>query len=178
MAYAATIATYIGQAVAGEEMTEGQAVCLSASGVYQDLPVAMKADNTSLNVYVAIVPPDNYSRPTPMGMYINHYVGTAYPEDASAITPGTAYPSGTPEMSNLLTPISYSMLENPTIYSGMAVQIHRGVTAVVPDTLFASTPAQGADLYVGSDGKWATSGTNVVGSVREVRGSNVTIILN
>lgn len=178
MANVRVMSTYIGQAVAGEQYYEGQAIEIQASGIHYDLATAMKADNATKNVFVAIVPPDNFPRPTPLGMYLRPDVsGPTDLGSLSADTPGVGV-SGVQPMSNLYVDYAYSMYENPVLYSGMAVQVHRGGVYTVPCSLFEGSPAQGDDLFVAANGNWDTTGTVKVGLVQSVSSTHVTIQLD
>lgn len=70
MAHEAKLSLYSVPAVAGQAIEEGRLVRLTASGLRNDLPTALPAaSGTTINVYVAFAPPDNFSRPTPGSVY-------------------------------------------------------------------------------------------------------------
>lgn len=166
MAYQSMQSTFVTGGVAGEDFVEGIAVEISASGLHQELPTVMVADANSMNVFVALVPPDMFPRPTPMGMFRRpDYMEGPDPRNAFEFTVdsgqyGTYYNIGP------------SMLEEPTVYSGYIVQLHKGGAYAVTANCFvdsADIKVPGALIKVGTDGKWEyTADASVaVGYVRE-----------
>lgn len=70
MAHEAKLSLVAKPAVAGQSIEEGRLVSLTSSGLHEDLPTALyAASGTSLNVFVAFQPSDNFSRPTPASMF-------------------------------------------------------------------------------------------------------------
>lgn len=178
MAYVAMHSTFVTGGVAGESMVEGLAVEISPSGLHGDLPTVMKAGANSMNVFVALIPPDQFPRPTPVGFFrrpdemnTNHYAMVSGAFDFSIDT----HQYG--DMYN----IGPSMLEEPTALSGWMVQLHKGGAYFVTSACFTANAnlVQGALIKVGTGGKWEyTSDASVaVGYVREMRGTGMYIVL-
>lgn len=168
MAHVSVNSAFVTQGVAGETITEGAPVCITTSGVHMELPVAMLADTTTTKVFVAIVPPDQYGRPTPVNMYLTPSQALLDVANANStpVSGGEMYLNQ-----------GMSTLENPVVMSGMLLQIHDGGAYTIPADLFDAVPAIGEDVVVSSAGKWGTTGGDKVGIVREIRGNNVVIVL-
>lgn len=153
-------------AVAGQDLTEGQAVSLSASGVRNDLPVAMLASSGSRNLFVAICPPDQYPRPTPRGLYTAPWFQQIDPRDATEFL----VDSGQRGPYYLVAP---SLLTAPTVFSGWKVQAHRGGAYALTSACFvdsANIRNIGAAIeWNGTKFTYTTVGANKCGFVREYR---------
>lgn len=147
MAHVNTLSRHIRPAVAGELIQEGRLVRLAASGVKDDLPVAMlAASGTTKNVYVAMVPPDNFPRPTPSDMYLARNLDTLS-ESASLFSDFT-------EASTWYR-VGLSTLENPFMPSGYLLQAHTDTIVTVPSGCLVSVTnlkTVGALAKVSDDG--------------------------
>ena len=113
MAHEARLSVTVKPAVVGEaNLQEGRLIRLTVSGVRDDLPVARFASSgTTINVYVAFVPPDTFSRPTPSQNYIAPRLATFYEGNAwgDNVETGTFYNVGA------------STLEDPVAVSGWGI---------------------------------------------------------
>lgn len=156
-------------AVAGETFIEGSAVELHASGVRNELPVAMLAASGSRNLFIALVPPDTYPRPTPVDLFTAPWYQTIDPRDAEEFLIDTG-------QRGPYYNIGPSMLLEPTIASGWLVQCHRGaVYALTANNFVDSTNIRVPGATVAWNGtKFIYSASNVCGSVREYRTVNGT----
>ena len=124
MSYVSRQSDFVMGGVAQDTILEGKLVVASTSGVLSasSLPnVRLAASGTVYPVYVAIVPPDNFVRPTNSAMYTAGYnavvradvnTGWGNPIDENY----TFYRQGK------------STLEAPALASGELVQCHRGGT--------------------------------------------------
>jgi hypothetical protein len=174
MAFVAMQSTHITGGVAGENLIEGLAVTMSASGLHNDLPTVMIAASGSKNVFIAMVPPDQYPRPTPQGMFSRNYFNKIDPRNAAEFL----IDSGQNGPYYLVGP---SLLNQPTVLSGWMVQLHKGGAYHLTPACFvdsADIRNAGATVCVTTGGKFAYSTSNVVGYVREYRDGNVTIVLD
>lgn len=173
MAHIAVMANdYSAGAVAGETFIEGSLVELHASGVRNELPVALLAASGATNIFVALVPPDEYPRPTPVDLYTAPWYQTLDPRDATEflIDSGQRGPWYN---------IGPSMLLEPTIASGWLIQCHKGgVYAFTANNFVDSAGLRVPGARLAWNGtKLYASNSNVVGSVREVRTVNGTLRL-
>jgi len=156
MAYVSRLAQYARGAVAVSAIVEGTAVTFTQSGALNELPnVAVASTNAVKNVFVAMVPPDDFARPTIAGMYTaGRLVKLPSPENITdwrqPIESGVYYNQGK------------STLENPTMQSGERVLLLRGVTVAVPSGTFIDSSAikvPGSYVRVGVSGLWETTAT-------------------
>jgi hypothetical protein len=187
MAYVAMGGTFVGQGVAGSQFQEGIAVKVSASGLHDDLPTVLPASAGDKNVFIAIVPPDMFPRPTPRGMFNRNQIATSMAAGTLPLSNGGfsvdnaaeyVIDSGQREAQYLLGP---SMMSEPTIYSGWAVQLHAGGAYTLTAGAYTDSAAIrviGATVAVGTGGKFVQSASNVVGWVREYRDGRLTIVLD
>ena len=148
MAHVNTASRWIRPAVAGELIQEGRLVRLAASGVHNDLAVAMlAASGTSKNVYVAFVPPDNFPRPTPVQFYNN---------PAGIVTLNETGTFGDfVEANTTFYHAGLSTLENPFMPSGYLLQAHQDTIVSVPSGCIvanASLKTVGSLAKVSDDG--------------------------
>lgn len=146
MAHISKMSSHIRAAVAGATIPEGALVQLTNIGVRGDLPVALPAaSGTTKNVYVAMVPPDNFSRPTPSQFYTAPFLAVqkeSGPWSDNTET-GTFYNVG------------LSTLENPTMASGYLLQAHKATIVHVPSGLMVANnglKVVGALVKVADDG--------------------------
>lgn len=174
MAYVSRFSDVVKPAVAGESIQEGRAVSLGASGVRRDLAVAMLAASGVIsNVYVAMVPPDDYARPTDSRLYtmgntlnFNQWSNTAYSD---------------PVHTSTLYDVGKSALWNPTLLSGELLQAHRGGSYAVPSGAYVDSAAikvPGAKIAVTTSGQWIATANegNAVGTVDEYNAANGVLI--
>jgi len=146
MAHIARLSESVRGAVAGELIQEGRLVRLTVSGVRNDLPVAMlAASGTTRNVYIAMVPPDDFARPTPATMYSAGF-STTLRESGSW---------GDFVETNTFYRVGLSTLENPFMPSGYLLQAHRETVVTVPSGCVvanASLKTVGSLAKVSDDG--------------------------
>lgn len=153
MAHVAKNDLHVRPAVAGADIVEGLLVRLTASGA-SDLPIALPAASTShLNVYVAFFPPDNFSRPTPVGMYKANWYGVS---DSN-----TGWSTQINESQYLVGP---SVTENPVVASGMKLQARRGgiyhvANGVVVESASAKVVGNLVKVAADGSGKWEYTAT-------------------
>lgn len=173
MANVAMGSTHVIGGIAGEEIREGLAVAVSASGLRNDLPTVTVAASGASNVFVAMIPPDRFSRPTPEGMYVA-------PEYQEFSQFGMALSDLT--TSEKVYRIGPSLLENPVAASGWRLQLHKGGAYTLPSGCFideSNIRAIGALVKVTNSGMFAyTASANAVGYVREYRDGKLTIVLD
>lgn len=175
MAHVAIGSPFVLQGVAGQDIGEGLAVVQSASGIRGDVPTAMlAASGTTTGVYLAILPPDRFPRPTRQGFFTAPYyrVGDPDPRDATetqfAVESDTWYNIGP------------SLRENPTIPSGWLLQLHRGGVYTVPSGRFVESVnirVPGAGIMVGANGKWQYTASNPIGEVKLYRDGKLSFTL-
>lgn len=174
MAHVAIGSPFVLQGVAGQDIGEGLAVVQSASGIRGDVPTAMlAASGTTTGVYLAILPPDRFPRPTRQGFFTaNYYTTGADPrlatEQDAVIEDDTWYKIGP------------SLRENPTIPSGWLLQLHRGGVYTVPSGRFVESVnirVPGAGVGVGASGKWQYVASNAVGEVKLYRDGKLSFTL-
>lgn len=150
MAYISRLSDYVRGGVAQDSIPEGSLVTISTSGVraLSELPnVQLAASGTVYPVFVAMVPPDNFPRPTNSLNYTATYEATIRAD----LNTGW----GNPVDSYTLYRQGLSTLENPTLTSGMLTQLHRGTTVSVPSGLFvdeAGIKVNGALVKPADDG--------------------------
>lgn len=153
MAHVAKNDLHVRPAIAGIDIAEGLLVRLTASGT-SDLPVALPAASaTHLNVYVAFFPPDDFGRPTPVGMYKANWY--------SVLDTNSGWITQSNESQYVVGP---SVTENPVVASGMKLQARRGGIYHVADTVVvesASAKVVGNLVKVAADGsgKWEYTAT-------------------
>src|SRR6185436_19804920 len=164
-------------AVAGQSITEGCLVELSASGLHKDLPTAMLAASGALNVFVAIVPPDNFPRPTFESMF-------QYPDyPGSVISPLQASPNL--YWSERQYRVGPSLFEEPVALSGWKLQLHKGGAYTVTSGCFIDTAnirLAGKLVRPAGDGtgrfEYTATAAQAIGYVREYRGGMLTVQLS
>jgi hypothetical protein len=175
MAWVAMGSPHVVGAVAGEIVVEGRAVVMSASGLHRDLPTAVLAPAGSMNVFVAIVPPDRFPRPTPVSMYT--------PNDLVTFSQvGQSFGELTSD--ELMYRIGPSMMEQPVALSGWLLQLHKGGAYTLTAGAYTDSTnirRNGALVTVAASGLFTyTADSSVaVGYVREWRaGGYLTIVLD
>lgn len=188
MAYVAMGSTHVTGAVAGENIVEGRAVVMSASGLHLDLPTALLAGAGARNVFVAILPPDQFPRPTPQNMFRrNTYVtqgSYGLPNAATGFDPRNSAEFTTDSGQNgPYYNIGPSMFQEPTALSGFALQLHKGGAYTLTANAYTDSSNirnAGATVAVGTGGKFEYSVTAaaIVGYVREYRDGRLTIVLD
>jgi hypothetical protein len=167
MAHISRLSDYVAGGVAVVSILEGKLVSMTASGTLGNLPeVEIAASGTVTPVFVAIVPPDNFQRPTISNQYTARGVGlirgdlnTGWNTDPYT---ETYYRKG------------MSVLEAPTLTSGMLVQLHRRGTVTLTSGCWidnASAKVNQALLKVADDGtgrfEYTTDRTVAVAYVEE-----------
>lgn len=166
MAHVSILGEALG-AVAGSAFPEGALVTLSASGLHRDLPTALvAASGTTAGVFVAFAVPDQFPRPTPLGMF-GYNDTTSRPYGADGATEHR-YTHDT-ENAWLIGP---SVLPTVTIASGWKVALHRdGYYKLQPSEYHnsAGIKVAGAKVRIGVSGlvELDPTGANAVGYVRE-----------
>jgi|FLYL01.1.fsa_nt_gi hypothetical protein len=188
MATMAHISTFTIGAVAGVDIPEGRAVVISTtvSGLHDDLPVVVLAPANATNIYVALMPPDNFPRPTPERMFKRPWAATAVNANPAASAGGFtnfhptnaveyAIDSGQYGPMYLLGP---SLLLDPIIKTGFLVQLHRGGAYTIGPNAFVDSPqirVAGATVAVDSVGRFVYSTSNVVGTVLYYENGRLTV---
>jgi hypothetical protein len=170
MAHVAKLDGLVRPSVAGESIQEGRLVRLVASGLRNDLPTALLATSgTTMNVYVAFVPPDNFARPTPDFMYTAPWYNTLQET-------GTW---GNNEQTATFRYEGLSVYENPTAVSGMYLQARRGGIYHVPSgcvVVSANLKVVGNLAKVSDDGtgrfEYTSSETGAVAKVVDYNPEN------
>lgn len=188
MAFVAMQGTHVTGGVAGEAIVEGRAVVISASGLHDELPTVMLAGAGARNVFIAIFPPDQFPRPTPVGMFRRNQIITSLPDGTLPLSAGGFDPRNATthnqahdyENAWLIGP---SLLQEPVIQSGYMVQLHKGGAYTLTAGAFedsAGIKVQGARVAVTASGKFAvsTDAAAIVGYVREFRDGKLTIVLD
>jgi hypothetical protein len=174
MANVAMLSTHVTGGVAGESILEGRAVVMSASGLHGDLPTALLATANATNVFVAFVPPDQFPRPTPVGMFTS-------PQSVTFSQFGMNLADLTTH--ELVYRIGPSNLEAPVAASGWLVQLHKGGAYNLTAGCYTDSDdirKNGALIKVGASGifEYADAGTYAVGYVREYRNGRLVIVLD
>lgn len=177
MAYVATQSVTVIGAVAGQDIMEGRAVVMSASGLHDSLPTAMLAAAGARNVYIALVPPDMFPRPTPEGFF--RYNGTSINQNDPRNAVEFTYNTG---QYGPYYNIGPSMMQQPVALSGFLLQLHQGGTYTLTSGCFtdsANIRVAGATVRVGTNGvfEYSTTAGQVVGTVREYRDGRLTILM-
>jgi len=121
--------------VASETIPEGRFVVASQSGIHEDLPNVALAGSGAVNVWVALVPPDNFDRPTPAGLFTARDYSTINPRNA------TGFDGQSFIQTQTFYNIGPSVLDNPTATSGWKLQLHRGGAYTVPISWFVDHPS-------------------------------------
>jgi hypothetical protein len=167
MAHISRLSDYVKGGVAQDTILEGLFVTATVSGIREELPnVRLAASGTTWPVYVAIVPPDNFARPTDSRMYtagkllvFRQDVNTGW---ADPVVNATYYPQG------------LSTYEAPTAVSGMLLQLHRDTTVTLTSGCFidaAGIRVNDALVKVADDGtgraQLTTNAAVAVGWVEE-----------
>ena len=182
MAFVAMGGPFVTGGVLGQDLTEGVAVQISASGLHYDLPTVLLAASGSTNVFVVLATPDQFARPTMKGFF-NHNSQTVFLTNEAPYTTGLQpylIESGQHGAQYLVGP---SLLNEPLLYSGWMVQLHQGGAYTLTANNFVDSPAIrqiGAKVQVGANGKFQAASANIVGWVREYRADNgnLTIVLD
>lgn len=151
------------QAVTDFDIVEGKAVKLSTSGLRNDLPrIVLATANDVQGVFVAFMPVDDFSRPTPRALYRAPYFVKRNDWNNNAY--------GDPVENQTWDRIPRSMWKEPTVYSGELVALHRGVIGLTAGAFHdsAGIKVPGAMFRVGASGMWQVTATasEAVGIVR------------
>jgi len=162
------------QGVATSTLVEGRAVVVGASGVRNDLPVVTYASaNTTLGVYIAFFPPDDFNRPTYADMYTVPAIRTYN------LTDGSLY--GNPVFDKLQYLVPRSMWLEPPIYSGELVALHRGKIGITSGCFVDSSNIRvpGAMVAVGASGMFTYTSTanHAVGIVDSYQSATGTLYI-
>jgi hypothetical protein len=181
MAYVAMGGTHVTGGVAGEDVLEGCAVQMSPSGLHADLPTVMLAASGSVNVFVALMPPDRFPRPTTKDMFKRNSVNT-WNTNEGWVSDLEEFNIDTGQRGPFYL-VGPSLLEAPIIYSGWMVQLHKGGAYTLTSGCFVDSTnirRNGATVQVGASGKFQYGTSNVVGYVREynARFNRLTIVLD
>lgn len=182
MAFVAMGGPFVTGGVLGQDITEGCAVSISASGLHYDLPTVLLAASGATNVFVALATPDQFPRPTWKGFF-NRNSQTVFTDNDALYTTGLQtflIDSGQRGPAYLVGP---SLLEEPTLFSGWMVQLHQGGAYTLTTGNYVDSDAIhniGQTVQVGANGKFQAAASNVVGWVREYRRDNghLTIVLD
>ncbi len=182
MAFVAMGGPFVTGGVLGQDITEGCAVSISASGLHYDLPTVMLATSGSTNVFIALATPDQFPRPTWKGFF-NRTSQTTFNTNEGLYNTNLQtflIDSGQRGPAYLVGP---SLLEEPVLYSGWMVQLHQGGAYTLTTANYfdsASIHNIGQKVQVGANGKFQANASNVVGWVREYRADNghLTIVLD
>ena len=150
MAHEAKLSLNVRPAIAQSLIQEGRLVSLIASGVRDDLPSAVLATSgVRLNTYVAFIPPDNFSRPTPSTLFTAPRTSTFYETGTwgNFVETDTFYRVGP------------STLENPFLTSGWGLLAKDKGVYTVPSgcvVTSASLKIAGTLVKVSDDntGRW------------------------
>jgi hypothetical protein len=174
MAYVSTKSETVVGSVAGESIMEGRAIVIGASGLRNDLPVATYAPAGTTTVFLAIIPPDRFPRPTPVGMY-------NAPESVTFSQFGMTLGELTTDY--LFYRIGPSQMEEPTAASGWLLQAHTDGMYTITSGCYvdsANIRLIGSKIRVTGSGRfeYTASGTDAVGYVREYRNGKLTIALD
>lgn len=173
MAYISRLSDHVDGGVAQDTIWEGTFVTISQSGVStgSSLPaVRIAASGTVYPVFVAIVPPDNFARPTNSLMYTATYTATL----RSDVNTGWDNPVD----SYTFYRQGMSTLENPVATSGMLLQLHRGTTVTLTSGNWISSAnikVPGALVKVADDGtgraQYTTLQSEAIGYIEEYDGA-------
>lgn len=182
MAFVAMGGPFVTGGVLGQDITEGCAVQIQASGLHYDLPTVMLAASGARNVFVALATPDQFARPTWKGFFNRNSQTVFLNNDALYNTNLQPFliDSGQRGPAYLVGP---SLMDEPLLYSGWMVQLHQGGAYTLTSGNFVDSTAirqTGQTVQVGSNGKFQAAASNVVGWVREYRQDNghLTIVLD
>lgn len=189
MAHVAMGSLHVIGVALGANMVEGVAVKLSASGIHNELPTAVVAGDGDKNVFIVLASPDRFPRPTPRDMFLRQDTTVGLPSGSVGHGMQIGFdPRNAEEFlidSGQRGPyynIGPSMMQEPTLYSGWMVTLHRGGAYTLTENCFvdsADIRVPGAGVKVGANGKFVYATTNVVGYVREYRGDGkITIVLD
>ncbi len=180
MAIVCLQSTVILGGVAGEAMQAGRAVVLQSGSL---LPTAQLAPANARNVFIVAVPPDPFSRPTPLSMFqYRPYalgIANAHPNANTQFHPTFATPRVIDNETYVL--MSPSLVPNFTIPANWRVQLHRGGAYLIPSGAFVDSPSirqRGATVAVTTSGRFTYSTTNVVGTVIDVQSDGIVILLD
>jgi hypothetical protein len=157
------------QAIVASDITEGKFVKLSQSGQRNDVATAVQASaNDVIGVYVAFMPPDNFTRPTPRSLYKAPWYRNWN------VLNGNSY--GNPSETETYDRIPRSMWREPTVTSGELVALHRGVIGLTSGAFHdsAAIKVQGAWVRVGASGmaQVTTTASEVIAAVRHYDAAN------
>jgi hypothetical protein len=188
MAYVAMQGTHVTGGVAGQDIVEGCAVVISASGLHDDLPTVMLASAGAKNVFIAIFPPDRFPRPTPKNMFMRKQITTSLadgtlPLASGGFDPRNAAPNYNTHAYEDAWMLGPSVQQEPVIMSGYAVQLHKGGAYTLTAGAYtdsANIRNIGATVKVGTGGKfeYSTTAADIVGYVREYRDGRLTVVLD
>jgi len=179
MAFVAMGGPFVTGGVLGQDITEGCAVQISASGLHYDLPTVMLATSGAVNVFVALATPDQFSRPTWKGFFPRNSQTVFTDNDQLYNTNLQTYliDSGQRGPAYLVGP---SLMEEPTLYSGWMVQLHQGGAYSLTTGNYVDSAAirtVGQKVQVGANGKFQAAAANIVGWVREYRPDNGHLVI-
>lgn len=154
MAHVARLSDVVKGGVVGESLKEGAPVKMTTSGIHNDLPVLMKADQNAVkNVYCLMAVPDQFERPTDGDLYKAPWY-TKLPRETGYSEPV--------ETGKTYYKVGKSLLRNPTLTSGELGQAHRGGTYAVPSGVFvdsANIRVPGNFIKVGATNLWEYTAT-------------------
>lgn len=158
-------------AVAGQSLWTNRAVVIDTT-VSGELPRVLLAPANARNVYVVQIPPDQFSRPTPVDMFLHRPymlgISNPYPNANTKYHPTHATQRVIESGQYYL--IGPSLLISSPIPSGWRVQLHRGGAYTMTEDSYVDSPqirVPGASVAVGTQGRFVYSTSNVVGTVIE-----------
>lgn len=156
---------------AGQTLWTNRAVVIDTT-VSGELPRVLLAPANARNIYVVQIPPDQFSRPTPVDMFLHRPymlgIGNAYPNASNRYHP--MYATERVIESGQYYLIGPSLLISSAIPSGWRVQLHRGGAYTMTEDSYVDSPQiriPGNSVAVGAQGKFVYSTTNTVGTVIE-----------
>lgn len=168
MAYLARLTENVEQGIAQDTIHEGSWVTMSISGIRGELSnVRLAASGVVYPAFIALVPPDNFARPTNSLMY------TATPNATIRSDVNTGW--GNPVDTYTMYRQGPASFEHPVLVSGMLTQLYGdGATITLTSGNFvdsASIKVPGALIKPADDGSGRTQFANAqaqaTGRVRE-----------
>ena len=151
MAHVSRLSDVVIPAEVAVSVQEGLAVQIAGDGDHGLPRLTLAASGARVNVFIAFVPPDQFSRPTENTMYTAPWYNQMSDSYNEPVTTRTVYEVGK------------STLRNPTMASGELCQAHRGGTYMVPSGTFVDAGnirVKGTRIKVGANGQWAETSSD------------------